>query len=43
MSDADIMKSGGWKSDYVMKNIYRHAMKDSLQANQAKIASGILW
>ena len=42
MSDADIMKSGGWKSDYVMKSVYRHAMKDTLQNNQAKIASGIL-
>ena len=26
MSDADIMASGGWKSDYVMKKVYRHAM-----------------
>ena len=42
MSDADIMKSGGWKSDYVMKNVYRHAMKDSLQEQQAIIANGIL-
>lgn len=42
MSDADIMKSGGWKSDYVMKNVYRHAMKGTLQEQQAKIANGIL-
>lgn len=42
MSDADIMKSGGWKSDYVMKNVYRHAMKDSLQEQQAIVANGIL-
>lgn len=42
MSDADIMKSGGWKSDHVMKNVYRHAMKDTLQEEQAKVASGIL-
>ena len=42
MSDADIMKSGGWKTDNVMKNVYRHAMKESLQENQAMIASGIL-
>lgn len=42
MSDADIMKSGGWKSDHVMKNVYRHAMKESLQSQQAKVASGIL-
>lgn len=26
MSDADIMASGGWKSDYTMKQIYRHEM-----------------
>ena len=42
MSDADIMKSGGWKSDFVMKNVYRHAMKDTLQENQAIIANGLL-
>ena len=42
MSDADIMKSGGWSSDYCMKNVYRHAMKDKLQENQAKVATGIL-
>lgn len=42
MSDSDIMKSGGWGSDYCMKNVYRHAMKESLQENQAMVASGIL-
>lgn len=42
MSDADIMKSGGWKTDSVMKNVYRHAMKETLQENQAAVASGIL-
>ena len=26
MSDADIIASGGWKTDYVMKKVYRHAM-----------------
>lgn len=26
VSDADIMATGGWKSDYTMKNIYRHEM-----------------
>ena len=29
ISDADIMASGGWKSDYTMKSIYRHEMKAS--------------
>ena len=27
ISDADIMASGGWKSDYTMKSVYRHEMK----------------
>ena len=26
LSDADIMATGGWKTDYVMKSVYRHAM-----------------
>lgn len=26
VSDADIMASGGWKSDHVMKSVYRHEM-----------------
>ena len=26
VSDADIMATGGWKSDYTMKSIYRHEM-----------------
>lgn len=27
ISDADIMASGGWKSDHTMKRVYRHEMK----------------
>lgn len=27
ISDADIMATGGWKSDYTMKSIYRHEMQ----------------
>ena len=27
MSDADIMASGGWKTDHTMKRVYRHEMK----------------
>ena len=27
ISDADIMATGGWKSDYTMKTVYRHEMK----------------
>jgi len=27
ISDANIMATGGWKSDYTMKSVYRHEMK----------------
>lgn len=27
VSDADIMASGGWRSDYTMKNVYRHELR----------------
>lgn len=37
MSDADIMKSGGWKTDTVMKRIYRHAM--NAESEQKRIAT----
>lgn len=39
MSDADIMASGGWKSDYTMKNVYRHAMKKEKEEKQKEIAN----
>lgn len=26
--EADILKMGGWETDYVMKGVYRHAMQD---------------
>ena len=29
MSDADIMTAGGWKTDNVMKRVYRHSMNDA--------------
>lgn len=41
MSDADIMASGGWKSDYTMKSIYRHSMQETKKEMQKKIASSI--
>lgn len=34
--DTYIMKSGGWKTDNVMKNVYRHALSDK-QVNTEKI------
>ena len=36
VSDADIMKSGGWKTDNVMKSVYRHE-KNAETAQQAYI------
>lgn len=36
VSDADIMKSGGWKTDHVMKTVYRHSLaKDNSKATSA--------
>lgn len=42
MSDADIMASGGWKSDYTMKSVYRHAMQKSKEEMQKQIANKLL-
>lgn len=43
--DADIMRMGGWKTDEVMKTVYRHSMiekeKDSLTLASDKFASGM--
>ena len=40
MSDADIMASGGWKSDYTMKQIYRHEM--NARESQKAIYSNLI-
>ena len=40
ISDADIMASGGWKSDFTMKSIYRHQMKAT--EAQKKIYNSII-
>ena len=40
ISDADIMASGGWKSDYTMKSIYRHEM--NARDAQKKIYDSLL-
>ena len=40
ISDADIMASGGWKSDYTMKQIYRHEM--NAKKSQKKIFDSLL-
>lgn len=41
MSDADIIASTGHKTDYVMKNVYRHAMEKSKQEKQKEIAGSL--
>ena len=38
ISDAEIMRRGGWESDKIMKKIYRHTLRDrSLIADQKAI------
>ncbi len=29
--EEDIMRMGGWETDYVMKGVYRHSMEDKNQ------------
>ncbi len=36
--EADIMRMGGWETDYVMKGVYRHAMKDKNQESQRQVS-----
>lgn len=40
VSDADILASGGWKTDHTMKRVYRHEMK--AKESQEKIFNSIL-
>ena len=40
ISDADILASGGWASDYTMKQIYRHEM--NVEKAQKKIFNSLL-
>lgn len=41
MSEADIMKSGGWSSNYTLNKVYRHEM--DLENEQKRIALKILY
>lgn len=36
--EEEIMKYGGWETDYVMKGVYRHAMEDKNRAGQRAVA-----
>ena len=40
--DVYIMKAGGWKTDYVMKTVYRNALKDKNEEMQKKVADSLL-
>ena len=35
--DAYIMKTGGWKSEHVMKRVYREAMDDKMRSESEKM------
>lgn len=39
--EADILEMGGWETDYVMKNVYRHTMKDKLKTSQDKASDAL--
>ena len=39
MSDAAIMAAGGWKTDTIMKNVYRHSMND--KEEQERVAKSM--
>ena len=39
--EADILEMGGWETDYVMKNVYRHTMKDKLKTSQDKASNAL--
>lgn len=36
--EADIMRMGGWETDYVMKSVYRHSMEDRNKTRQREIS-----
>ena len=39
--DVYIMKNGGWKTDYVIKSVYREALRDKTDEMQKKIVDGL--
>lgn len=40
--EADIMKMGGWKSDFVFKRIYRESLDESYKESSKRISASIL-
>lgn len=41
LSDADIMRMGGWATDHLMKSVYRHAMEENVSESQLLYAGKI--
>lgn len=41
MPEADAMALGGWKSDYVFKEVYRESMKDKRKSSAQKYIDGL--
>ena len=39
--DQDIMDLGGWKTDHIMKSVYRHALKDEKEQKRKRAAAVI--
>lgn len=39
--DSSILKTGGWKTDYVMKTVYRHADQDIIKRDMKKLSDHI--
>lgn len=39
--DAYILKLGGWKTDSVMKNVYRHAQSDKIREQENVILESL--
>ena len=39
--EADNLEMREWETDYVMKNVYRHTMKDKLKTSQDKASDAL--
>lgn len=42
ISDADIMKAGGWKTDNVMKSVYRHSLANDNSAATSAVFNNLI-
>lgn len=41
-SDAEIMSLGGWKTDHVMKRVYRYALKDKINEKMQEVMGKLI-